>query len=336
VVVRANRALMERVELDELRRDSEAFDALAQETPHVDQYCSSSHWTLSAHEAFSPEQELFLFRSQTTWLTLTRGVSEHIGRYLSPLESMWGLASPLLGVDPVQSTLEAIEAFETIGDEWDSLWLCGLDPNAPPFMLFARHFSEQNAVFLGPPTLRHVASLDGGYDAWMARRSSGFRAKLRRALRLSESAGVEIEWLTEFSDDASRRAAFERALAVDDASWKGESAQGLRASEMATFYDRMTERLGRSGELRMMFLKLGGRDIAMGFGAQTGDALRGLQMSYVKEFASYSPGNVLQAKFIERLAAAGVQRYDLGTDLGYKGRWSEPGLETAALVIRGL
>jgi hypothetical protein len=327
---------MEPIQLDELRRDSELFDALAQETPYVDQYCSSSPWVLSAHEAFCPEQELFLFRSATTWLTLARGVSDHIGRYLAPLEAMWGLASPMLGVDPVQSTLEAIEALESIEDEWDSLWLCGLDPKAPPFMLLARHFSERNAVFLGPPTLRHVASLEGGFEGWMSRRSSRFRANLRRALRGADSAGIETEWLTEFSDEAVLRASFQRALAIDDASWKGESDQGLRASEMATFYDKMTERLSQRGALRMIFLKLGGRDIAMGFGAQVGDALRGLQMSYVKEFASYSPGNVLQAEFIRRLAADGVQRYDLGTDLGYKARWAQPGRETAALVIRRL
>lgn len=327
---------MERVQLDDLRRESDAFDSLAHQTPHVDRYCSSSPWALSAHEAFYPEQELFLFRSRTAWLTLARGVSEHIGRYLAPLEAMWGLASPLLGVDPIRSTLEAIEAIQTLEDEWDSLWFCGLDPNAPPFMLLARHFSEENAVYLGPATLRHVASLEDGFDGWMGRRSGRFRANLRRAIRGADAAGIETEWLADFSDEGVRSDCFQRALAIDDASWKGESDQGLRASEMARFYDKMTTRLGRSGALRMIFLKLGGRDIAMGFGAQVGDTFRGLQMSYVREFAAYSPGNVLQAQFIERLAAQGVQRYDLGTDLGYKARWAQPGRETAALVIRRL
>ena len=325
---------MQRIELAELRRDSEAFDALAQETPYIDHYCTSSPWALSAHEAFHPEQELFLFRSDSAWLTLARGFSEHIGRYLAPLEAMWGLASPVLGVDPINATLQAIEALESIDGEWDNLWLCGLDPNAPPFMLMARHFSSRHGVFLGPPTLRHVASLEGGFDGWMSRRSSRFRANLRRALRQAESVGIETEWLTDFSDEDLRKSAFERALAIDDASWKGESLQGLRASEMANFYERMTRRLARRGALRMIFLKLGGKDIAMGFGAQSGPTLRGLQMSYVQEYAPYSPGNVLQARFIERIAAEGLQHYDLGTDLGYKARWAGPGLETAALVIR--
>ena len=84
----------------------------------------------------------------------------------------------------------------------------------------------------------------------------------------------------------------------------------------------------------MIFLKLGDEDIAMGFGARSCDTLRGLQMSYVKRYAPYSPGNVLQAHFIQRIAAEGIHRYDLGTDIGYKARWASPGLETAALVVR--
>ena len=67
---------MQRIELAELRRDSEAFDALAQETPYIDHYCTSSPWALSAHEAFHPEQELFLFRSDSAWLTLARATAD--------------------------------------------------------------------------------------------------------------------------------------------------------------------------------------------------------------------------------------------------------------------
>ena len=325
---------MRPIQLDELRRDAEVFNDLARATPHVDGYCTSTAWALSAHEAFHPEQELFLFRSDTAWLTLARGYSEHIGRYLAPMEAMWGLASPIVGVDPLDSTLQAITALESIDAEWDNLWLCGLDPNAPPFMLLARHFSERHAVFLGPPTLRHVASLEGGFEGWLSRRSARFRANLRRALRKAESAGIQVEWHSDFRDEAHRQACVERALNIDDASWKGESDQGLRASEMADFYERMTARLASTGALRMIFLKLGDEDIAMGFGARSCDTLRGLQMSYVKRYAPYSPGNVLQAHFIQRIAAEGIHLYDLGTDIGYKARWASPGLETAALVVR--
>lgn len=325
---------MRRIDLEELLRDSETFDSLAESTPHIDRYCTSSPWAVSAHEAFHPEQELFLFRSESTWLTLARGFSEHIGRYLAPLEAMWGLSSPMVGADPLRSTLEVIDTLESIDEEWDNLWLCGLDPNAPPFMLLARHFSERGAVFLGPPTLRHVARLSGGFEGWLSRRSSRFRANLRRALRRAESVGVEVEWHTHFRDEALRRACFERALSIDDMSWKGESNQGLRASEMADFYDRMTRRLAALDSLRMIFLKLGDDDIAMGFGAVCAGTLRGLQMSYVKEFASYAPGNVLQAHLIQRICDEGLEHYDLGTDMGYKSSWAGPGLETAALVIR--
>jgi CelD/BcsL family acetyltransferase involved in cellulose biosynthesis len=325
---------MERVALEELEAQWEHFDALVLETPFIDAFCSSSAWTLSAHRAFHPEQEPFLFRSEDTWLAMARGTSEGIGRYLSPLEAMWGLSSPLIGPDVLGSAQRAIEALESVRDQWDALWLCGLDPEAPTFALLARHFHGKCAVFQGPSTRRHVASLEGGFEGWMGRRSRRFRASLRRAGRRAESAGIVAEWISDLEDEATRQAVYERALGVDDASWKGASDQGLRASEMASFYDHMTSRLASAGDLRVVFLRLGDRDIAMGFGALFGDAFRGLQMSYDAEFARYSPGNLIQVEFIRRLCDDQVPSYDLGTDIGYKGRWAEPGLQTVALVIR--
>jgi hypothetical protein len=325
---------MERVALEQLQADREHFDALALETPFIDVFCSSTPWTLSAHLAFHPEQEPFLFRSEETWLAMARGVSEGIGRYLSPLEAMWGLASPIVGPDVLGSAQRAIEALESVRGEWDALWLCGLDPEGPTFALLARHFYGSCAVLQGPSTSRHVASLEGGFDAWFGRRSRRFRASIRRAIRQAESAGIVAEWVEGLDDAATRSEVYDRALAVDDASWKGASDQGLRATEMASFYDHMTSRLATSGDLRVVFLRLGDRDIAMGFGAVFGGVFRGLQMSYDAEFGRYSPGNLIQVELIRRLCEDGVLIYDLGTDIGYKGRWAEPGLETVALVIR--
>jgi CelD/BcsL family acetyltransferase involved in cellulose biosynthesis len=153
-------------------------------------------------------------------------------------------------------------------------------------------------------------------------------------LRRADEAGIQVEWVDKVADETTREALFQRALAVDARSWKGQSGQGLLASEMATFYDRMTARLHEVGGLRMLFLRMGERDVAMGFGAVFGDTFRGLQMSFDDAYRAYAPGNLVQAKLIEHLCEAGTAHYDLGTDMGYKSRWAEAGLETAALVIR--
>ena len=106
------------------------------------------------------------------------------------------------------------------------------------------------------------------------------------------------------------------------------------ASNMAPFYDHMTAYLARRGMLRLVFARLDGEDIAMGFGGILGDTFRGLQMSYDERHRHLSLGNLIQLALITRVADEGVARYDLGTEMDYKRRWSEPGMETVALVVR--
>ena len=103
---------------------------------------------------------------------------------------------------------------------------------------------------------------------------------------------------------------------------------------MVDFYDHMSAYLAKHGALRMVFARHEGCDIAMGFGGILGDTFRGLQMSYDADFKHLSLGNLIQRELITRVAQESVCHYDLGTEMDYKRRWSRPGLETVALVIR--
>jgi CelD/BcsL family acetyltransferase involved in cellulose biosynthesis len=60
---------------------------------------------------------------------------------------------------------------------------------------------------------------------------------------------------------------------------------------------------------------------------------RGLQLSFDESLRSYSLGNVMQALMIRCLCDEQAHTYDLGTDLEYKKRWSEPGLRTEVLAV---
>ena len=312
------------------------LDELALATPEADAFCSSTAWALSAHETFHPEQEPYFFESELGYLVLARGWTPAFGRYLCPLEAMWGLASPLVGRQPLELGRQAGELLLSLKEEWDGLWLCGLSPRSHAFVGLAMALGEAHNLYMGPTTRRHVSSLVGGLDGFLERRSSSFRRNLRRAERGASAAGVVFRWERDFVDESARRAAYGQALDVDDRSWKGLSDQGLNASGMAEFYDRMTSRLAREGRLRMVFGELDGEVVAMGFGGLLGDTFRGLQMSYDDRFKSLSLGNLVQWEMVQRLAQedTGVLHYDLGTDIGYKARWSEPGLETVALVVR--
>ena len=324
---------MNRLTLAELEAQSERFDALALDSPDVDAFCSSTAWVVPAHKAFHPEQELFCYEGEFGYLALAQGEAPNLGTYLAPLEAMWGLASPLVGAD---SARLAIEAWRTLrGDHasWNALWLCGLSPHGAAFKALAMLAGQGQRLFVGPTTYRHVASLEGGVEGWLGRRTRIFRKNLRQATRKVERANVTFEWHRSPGED-EQEALYKRALAVDDKSWKGLDAQGLRASNMAEFYQHMTRYLAKRGALRMVFARCDGADIAMGFGGILGDTFRGLQMSYDERFKHLSLGNLIQLELIKQVAQESIQHYDLGTEMDYKRRWSNPGLETVALVVR--
>jgi CelD/BcsL family acetyltransferase involved in cellulose biosynthesis len=217
---------------------------------------------------------------------------------------------------------------------WDSLWLSGLDPHGPIFKGLAELAGRQHQLFVGPPTLRRVASLADGLDGYLSRRSSAFRKSLKKTIRRAEEAGVVFQWFPHSPDDASRRSYYSRALAIDDKSWKGLQRAGLREGGMELFYDAMTRYLGAKDQLRVVIAQHDGVDIAMGFGGLLGGTFRGLQMSYDENFRHLGLGNLIQWQFITHLINEGVSQYDLGTEMEYKSRWAEEGLETIPLVIR--
>ena len=79
---------MRRIELAELTAGAAEFDRVAQAAPDVDAFCSSSAWIVSAHQAFHPEQEPWIWHDGQSWLVLAHAVSPDIGRYLAPMEAM--------------------------------------------------------------------------------------------------------------------------------------------------------------------------------------------------------------------------------------------------------
>ena len=72
--------------------------------------------------------------------------------------------------------------------------------------------------------------------------------------------------------------------------------------------------------------------VAYILGAVLGDTYRGLQASFDQDYEPYSLGSLAHYHQIAELCASGVAAYDLGTDVEYKRRWGEDGLETVALV----
>lgn len=322
------------IDFDEFCAHPEPFDRTVAACAGIDRFCSSSAWIVSAQRAFHAQQERLVLRSDAGWVALSRGEAFGLGRFFAALEAMWGLACPLVGPEPRLLVREAVGALFERRASWDALWLGGLVRDAPLFKALVQRLAPHvgpSGLRLGPAAVRWAASLDGGYEGWLGRRTSKFRTGLRRALANAAAAGVAFESHPR-PGVAQARSLYERILAVEARSWKGMAGSGFIGGDMRRFYAEMLPRLAALGQLRVILARRDDEDVAFIFGGVLGDTYRGLQVSFDDGQRALGLGNVMQARMIQQLCDEGVAVYDLGSDMEYKARWAERGLETVTLV----
>ncbi|MCC6625575.1 MAG: GNAT family N-acetyltransferase [Deltaproteobacteria bacterium] len=310
------------------------FDELVLATPDIDRFCSASAWVVSAQLAFHAQQPRLVLRSDAGWAALSRGEAYGIGRFYAALEAMWGLACPFVGPDPRRLAREAVRALMERRHEWDALWLGGIVRDSALFRALVQRlgpFAGARGIRLGPTATRWTASLAGGWDGWLSRRSTKFRTGLRRAIARAGEAGLELERHDAPTVDEAHLL-YDRLLAVEARSWKGAAGSGFVDGGMRAFYREMLPRLAASGRLRVVIGRIGERDVSFVFGGVLGDTFRGLQVSFDDAHRSLALGNVMQAMMIMWLGEEGVMVYDLGSDMEYKARWAETPMETVTLV----
>jgi CelD/BcsL family acetyltransferase involved in cellulose biosynthesis len=297
------------------------------ETPDVDRFCSSTDWILPAAQGLLPGRSPWLRAGDNGYVLLMR-TRHSESPWLEPLEAAWGLACPLIG-DPLGLAAELYaELRDSPAAAGANLMLCGLDRSSLRFQAAARALGEHYELRVGPPARRHVASLEGGLDGFLSRRTPNFRRSLSRAQRRASDEKIEITPMQVTDPEA----AYQRLLAVERRSWKGLEGVGFAASEMLEFYRLMMPRLHRRGALRLMFAQRDGQDLAYILGGMFGDTYRGLQFSFADEHAHLSLGNLCQLRQVELLCDEGLAFYDLGSEVEYKKRWGEILHETVTLL----
>jgi hypothetical protein len=260
-----------------------------------------------------------------------RGVHPAGFPYVEPVELAWGLASPLVGRDP-EPLADEIVAVLAGRRDWQLAILSGITAAGPQRRALDRALPPRWERRRGTPTVRHVASLDGGVDGFLARRSRELRKSLRKSLRASADAGITFE-VARVSDPEAAPALYDRIQAVERRSWKSHEGVGISAGPMRAFYNEMLPRLCATKQQRTIFARRADQDIGYILGAVFEGEYRGLQFSYDDEHASFGLGGLLQYQQIVELCHEGVTRYDLGTEMDYKRRWAEEIMETEMLVL---
>jgi CelD/BcsL family acetyltransferase involved in cellulose biosynthesis len=250
--------------------------------------------------------------------------------YIEPVELAWGLASPLVGRDAEALAAEVVAVLAARRD-WQLAILSGITSGGPQRRALERALPPRWERRRGTPTIRHVASLDGGVDGFLARRSRELRKTLRKGQRIAADAGVTFESVRVPAAEAG--ALYDRIQRVEQHSWKSREGVGIGAGPMRAFYGEMLPRLCARGQQRVIFARAKDRDVGYILGAVFEGEYRGLQFSYHDEYAHLGLGGLLQYRQVVELCGEGVARYDLGTEMDYKRRWAEDVMETEMLVL---
>ncbi len=306
---------------EELAAEDALFNEMAALTPGIDHYCSSTSWVFSAREAFHPDSEPWIARTPHGYCAFQK-VEVRGTRVLCPIEAVWGLATPFVGPDPrpLISTFAGLAARDS---DWDYLLVLGI-PQTSTWMPYTQRVLAEHGIRVGmdSPLNRWSASLEGGTEGFLARRSPKMRSSLRRDLRRSRRLGIDFERVpAEEQRDVDR--IVERIYAIEWKSWKAEGNDGIVSGPMRVFTESALRDSLSRGELELIIATRAKRDLGYIYGALRGSTYRGLQVTFDKRLSRFGLGNQLQFAMIRSLSDRGILRYELGAELPYKKRWSE-------------
>ena len=302
--------------------------------PQVDPFCCRTEWQLSFHEAMGPERKLLVREVPGSVVAFADLQPWDSGRMFGPLEAHWLFGCPLLGPDSVELLDDLLGEFEAVaGGRSPRFVISGLVPNGTLVRELIEKLSSRYNFFQGPSETLCNASLEGGLDGFLSRRSAKHRRGLSKQARRVAQRDVTFERHVP-KDSAEAAQIYARMLAVEEASWKGIGQCGMTVEPSRAYYDCMLRRLAESGIGRVMFARHEERDIGYIFGSIAGDVYRGQQFSYADDWKSFSIGNLLQVELIKWLCEQNIRRYDMGPMMDYKNHWTENNYPITAAILQ--
>ncbi len=313
---------------------ADAYDSAVSCFPGIDTFCSRSDWIIPFHRACLSDCPVYILRSKDSFVVFTKIVRPDGMVFFTPLEPSWCFPSPLVGPDSPELLKDAVcgnPAAE--GLSYACIQLSGL-PDDQRFILRLAHLLRSRfSIFPGQSTVRRVASLEGGLDGYLSRRSKKFRTNIARALRQAAERGIRFRRVSAAAGFEGLDSVYDRVVDIESRSWKGLSGQGVNTQPLREFYRLVIRRTGARGALRLIFACHEHSPVGYIYGACSGQGYRGFQFSFDRNYASCSLGNVLQYRMLEWLSEEGWQRYDMGAHAPYKEKWAEQEHRTLSFFL---
>jgi hypothetical protein len=312
------------------------WNQAAMQSSQIDPFCCRTEWQLSFHEAMAPGRKIIVREVPGSLVAFAHLGLRETDLQIGPVESSWVFGSPLLGPDSVELLDNLLGEFEALAG-WRSkhqrFFISGLVPKGTLLRELIKTLGSRYEFMQGAWKFLCNASLEGGLDGFLSRRSAKHRSGLRTQARRVAERGVTFERHVP-KDSAEAAQIYSRMLAVEEASWKGIGQCGMTVEPSRTFYDCMLRRLAVSGIGRVMFARHEERDIGYIFGSLAGHVFRGQQFSYADDWKSFSIGNLLQVELVKWLCEENIRRYDMGPVMDYKKHWVENNYPITAVGLK--
>jgi hypothetical protein len=321
------------LDLEAFRAKRLLYDRAVMETLRIDPFCSSSNWMLPSHKTLIQPVRTLILQYQQNFLLLCQTEVVGWGRVWTPFECSWALGSPVIGRHTLPLWRYFTQLLKDDREDWDGVFLCGLPTVGTLWHHCLQGLGSSFTLYQNQTWLRCVASLEGGTQGYLGRRSSKFRKNLRRTQRIAKELGIHMVDVEPPQDQQAAQALLDQAVEIEKRSWKGAENNGILNPEMLEFYRYMFNLLIPTGTLRFSLARQGDRDLGYIFGAVMGNRYRGLQFSYDNDFRHVSLGSLMQWHTIQRMSDEGIQLYDLGMEMEYKYAWSEMTLSSSGLII---
>lgn len=307
------------------------WERIALRTCQVDPFCSSPAWQLAFHDSEGSNGYLLVEGDGDSLIAFAlkyiSGGNLPTGIYLAPLESAWCFGCPVLGPNGVHMLAEALDFAHSLLKQPVNALVSGIRPGGRLAEALKKKFGSGKYRLLQHNSgCLASASLKGGLDGFLSRRSGNFRCKLKKSVKVAVDTGIYFERVKPESPELARQI-YGRILLVERQSWKGLGHCGMNEPGAREFYACLTMRLAALKRIRIIFARHDDKDIGFIFGGMAGHIYRGQQFSYADSWRKYSIGNLLQREKLLWLCEEGAVRYDMGPiddeAMRYKRHWTE-------------
>lgn len=158
------------------------------------------------------------------------------------------------------------------------------------------------------------------------------RSDLRRAARNAEKIGP-LSYQILSPTPSQLGPILEEALEVEAANWKGSEGSAIAYDKLrGPFYRHYAASASAAGILRLCFLRVGGKAVAMQIAIECARGFWLLKIGYREEFAQCSPGMLLIAETIRYAAMSGLVSYEfLGNAENWTRIWTRDEIQTVTI-----